>query len=97
MKHHEYEVFSELEWEDIIKELALSPRQAQITRHLFSGLSDKQIALTLGISNPTVRTHLTRLFGRLNVEDRNGVIREILRCFRTSCLKKGCPRRRSQS
>ncbi len=87
------EVFSETEWTGISEDLGLSPRQAQITRHVFSGLSDKEIAAKLRISIPTVRTHLTRLFGRLNVRDRQSLALCVIRSFRITCKKLGCPRR----
>ena len=39
-----------------------SPRQAEIVRLIGLGYSDKQIALTLGVSQRTVRTQLERLY-----------------------------------
>jgi len=39
-----------------------SPRQAQIIGLIATGASDKEIAGKLGISVPTVRTHLQRLY-----------------------------------
>ena len=39
-----------------------SPRQAQIIGPIATGASDKEIAGKLGISVPTVRTHLQRLY-----------------------------------
>jgi DNA-binding CsgD family transcriptional regulator len=39
-----------------------SPRQAEIISLIATGASDKEIATSLGISIPTVRTHLQRLY-----------------------------------
>ena len=39
-----------------------SPRQVQIIGLIATGASDKEIAGKLGISVPTVRTHLQRLY-----------------------------------
>ena len=39
-----------------------SPREAQIMALIERGLSDKQIAVSLGVSYRTIRTHLERLF-----------------------------------
>jgi DNA-binding CsgD family transcriptional regulator len=39
-----------------------SPRQVQIISLIAAGASDKEIAGRLGISVPTVRTHLQRLY-----------------------------------
>jgi DNA-binding CsgD family transcriptional regulator len=40
----------------------LSPRQAEILGLIAAGASDKEIASSLRISIPTVRTHLHRLY-----------------------------------
>jgi DNA-binding NarL/FixJ family response regulator len=39
-----------------------SPRQSQILSLMAEGLSDKEIARKIGISYPTVRTHVDRIF-----------------------------------
>jgi len=45
-----------------IGEIHLSPRQTQIVDLLAEGRSDKEIALTLGLSTATVRTYLQRMY-----------------------------------
>jgi DNA-binding NarL/FixJ family response regulator len=40
----------------------LTPRQAEILALVAAGLADKEIAVRLNVSVPTVRTHLRRLF-----------------------------------
>ena len=40
----------------------VTPRQAQILWRIALGLSDKEIASSLGVSPRTVQTHLVRLF-----------------------------------
>ena len=59
------EIFSKNEWTELVNELSLSPRQAEVIQCLFEGHSDKQITNDLQIAVPTVRTHLNRLFNRL--------------------------------
>ncbi len=87
-------IFSEKEWEILVNELSLSPRQTEIIQHLFFGLSDKQISRKLEIAVPTIRTHLTRLFSRFDLQDRNELILHIVRHFRKTCRTNGngCPR-----
>jgi DNA-binding CsgD family transcriptional regulator len=51
-------------------ELVLTEREEQIARLVSHGLSDKEIAQSLGISFTTVRTHLKRAFGKLGVDNR---------------------------
>ena len=66
----ESDLFSDGEWARTQSELGLSPRQAQIVRHVLQGKADKQIAHDLGISLPTVRTHMRRLFAKFELRDR---------------------------
>jgi DNA-binding CsgD family transcriptional regulator len=51
-----------------------SPRQAEIIRLIATGASDKEIASTLGISVPTVRTHLQRLYRDLGLRNRAAAV-----------------------
>lgn len=90
---HNGKIFSEVEWCELLTQLSLPPRQEQIVKHIFDGLGDKQIAGKLGICVPTVRTHLSRLFARLDVQDRHELSLEVFRQFRASC-PVNCPRQR---
>ena len=49
---------------------SLSPREEEVLRLLASGLANKQIARRLGISERTVKAHLTSVFQQLGVTDR---------------------------
>lgn len=70
--------FDATAWSGIVEALGLSPQQARIVERILRGMCDKQIALELGLSVPTVRTYLTRVFHHLDVEDR---VHLILRVF----------------
>ncbi len=48
----------------------LSPREMEILQHVTRGLSNKEIALSLGISHQTVKNHMTAILHKLDVEDR---------------------------
>ena len=76
------ELFSEQEWIQLKEDLGLAPRQAEIAKHIMHGKSDKQIAHELGISLPTVRTHMTRLFRKLDLNDRVELILHVFTCMR---------------
>jgi DNA-binding NarL/FixJ family response regulator len=48
----------------------LSPREREVLRCVAEGKPNKLIARELGISEKTVKTHLTRVFQRIGVTDR---------------------------
>jgi DNA-binding NarL/FixJ family response regulator len=48
----------------------LSAREREVLELLATGLANKQIARQLGISDGTVKAHLTRIFQQLGVTDR---------------------------
>lgn len=82
MSNNHKPIFSEAEWQVLYKTLDLPKRQQQVVRHLFDGLSDKQVAESLGIATPTVRSHLARLFARFQVQDRTELVLYVVREFR---------------
>lgn len=49
---------------------SLTPREREVLSLVAAGLANKQIARRLGISDRTVKAHLTSVFARLGVEDR---------------------------
>jgi len=56
--------------EAAIRSLGLSPRECEILALLASGQSNKELARTLGISPNTVKTHVARVFEKLDVDRR---------------------------
>lgn len=48
----------------------LSPREMEILQFVTHGLSNKEIATKLGISQQTVKNHMTSILKKLNVQDR---------------------------
>jgi DNA-binding NarL/FixJ family response regulator len=48
----------------------LSPREEEVLRLVADGMANKQIARRLGITERTVKAHLTRVFQELGVADR---------------------------
>ncbi len=53
-----------------VASLGLSPRECEILALLASGQSNKELARTLGISPNTVKTHVARVFEKLEVPNR---------------------------
>ena len=85
------EIFSQSEWVELVSELSLSARQAEVTRHLLAGYSDKQIAMEMQISVAGVRSHLSRLFSKFELQDRHELVLYVFRYFRERCRTNGCP------
>lgn len=53
-----------------IRSLGLSPRELEILEALASGESNKELARRLGISPNTVKTHIARVYEKLEVQRR---------------------------
>jgi DNA-binding CsgD family transcriptional regulator len=53
-----------------IRSLGLTERECEILAQLASGQSNKQLARTLAISPNTVKTHVARVFEKLEVQNR---------------------------
>ena len=53
-----------------IAALGLSPRECQILELLASGQSNKEMARTLGLSPNTIKSHLARVYEKLEVQRR---------------------------
>lgn len=48
----------------------LSSREMEVLTHVTKGMSNKEVALLLGISQQTVKNHVTSILRKLGVEDR---------------------------
>ena len=48
----------------------LTDRELQVLVHIAQGLSNQEIADNLGISLPTVKTHVTHILQKINARDR---------------------------
>ena len=57
----------------------LTDRETQMVRSVASGLSNKQIARRLGLSEKTVRNHLSRAFSKLGVTNRTEAVMSAMR------------------
>jgi DNA-binding NarL/FixJ family response regulator len=62
-----------------IQEQGLSPRELEILALLCDGLTNKEIALKLGISAETVRTHLGHIYEKLHVQGRTEAVTKYLK------------------
>lgn len=53
----------------------LTERELQVLACVASGSSNREIATTLGITEPTVKAHLVHVFEKLGVENRTAAVR----------------------
>lgn len=54
---------------------ALTERESEVLRWVARGAANKEIAATLGITEPTVKAHLVHVFEKLGVENRTTAVR----------------------
>ena len=59
--------------------VTLSPRESEVLVLMVEALSNRQIATRLGLSETTVKTHVSALIGKLGVQDRVGAVVYALR------------------
>lgn len=57
-----------------VAELGITPRELDILEHIASGMSTRQIAAALFVSENTVKTHASRLFDKLSVNRRTQAV-----------------------
>jgi DNA-binding NarL/FixJ family response regulator len=57
----------------------LTDRESEVLGLLARGLANKQIAVSLGISEHTVKFHVSSIYAKLNVTNRTEAVREGLR------------------
>jgi DNA-binding CsgD family transcriptional regulator len=57
-----------------VSELGITPRELEILEHIAGGLSTREIAGTLFVSENTVKTHASRLFDKLSVNRRTQAV-----------------------
>ena len=57
----------------------LTDREAEVLTLLSKGLANKQIAVKLGISEHTVKFHVSSIYTKLNATNRTQAVREGLR------------------
>jgi len=62
----------------------LTPAEANVLRMIVGGMSNKEIAFTLEISENTVKSHIQNIFGKIGVSDRTSAA--------TTAIKRGLVR-----
>lgn len=52
----------------------LSPREREVAEHIAAGKANKEIAAACGITERTVKAHLTHIYSKLELKDRVGLV-----------------------
>jgi DNA-binding NarL/FixJ family response regulator len=82
----EVQLLSQAEWTLVSERLKLSQRESEIAHVLLAGQSEQDAAVQLRISVHTVHSHVERLYRKLQVRSRCGLI---LRLFQTYISIRG--------
>jgi DNA-binding NarL/FixJ family response regulator len=64
---------------DRVTESALTAREVEVLRHIAQGLRNKEIGVTLGISEATIQGHVKNILAKLNVHDRTEAVTVAIR------------------
>lgn len=71
------EALTAAEWDKVLLQLDLTPRQMDIARHLLPGLGDKEIAKALGVSPYTIYAHLRHVYAKHRLQGRVELVSRI--------------------
>ncbi len=63
--------------EAVIARLGLTPREVEVLQYLSKGLSNQEIADAMFVSLNTVKTHISNVFSKLDVQRRTQAIQKV--------------------
>lgn len=79
------------DWARLMQALRLSPRESEIVLRMLVDEKESLIARHLRISSHTVHTHLERLYRKLRVNSRAGVVVRVLQAYVRIASKPAAP------
>jgi len=78
-------------WRHVIAELQLSPQQQRIVELLLRGMKFKEIARAISLAEPTIRTHMKRIYQRHSIADQVELMIRILEISQRHECEPSCP------
>ncbi len=85
-----YQLLKPAEWQALGAVLRLSPRELQVVQGVFDEQKEAALARQIGVSAPTVHTYLRRLYRKLGVASRVGLVIRVI----ATQLEHGAPETR---
>jgi ATP/maltotriose-dependent transcriptional regulator MalT len=72
-------VVADVQREDDLAPEPLTPRELEVLELVAQGLPNKTIAVTLAISDQTVKVHIASIFGKVHAANRTDAVRRAVR------------------
>lgn len=66
-----------ISWEQVVSTFELTARESEVLRLLSSGMTNKEIGEALFVSQNTVKTHLSNIYTKLNVQRRTQAVQKV--------------------
>lgn len=75
------DLLTDSQWDSIARRLRFSRRETEVVQYIFEGLKESAIAYHLGISAHTVHTHIERIYRKIGVGSRCGLLTRVFATY----------------
>jgi DNA-binding CsgD family transcriptional regulator len=81
-------------WQAIVRHMGLSGQQARIVELVLRCATQRQIATTLGITEPTLKTYMQRIFARTGTRGRMHLVMHVFALSHNVVRRDACHQNR---
>lgn len=67
----------EFSWDEIVSKFDLTTRESEVLKLLSNGMTNKEIGESLFVSQNTVKTHLSNIYTKLDVQRRTQAVQKV--------------------